>query len=355
MSILSLVLRLAVRNFFHIFMSMIFVVVVLLLTPALVQAGTVNPLTVKAILIHPRSIKEMYLYRDLIQTAAKNGFNTVVIEATGWINYRAFPQVRLPNGFSEADIASLVDFARSFNLDVVPYVVLLTHQQEVAKRFGPHLLLNKETLDVSIPETWEFERKLIDIHFELFHPKMMLIGHDELWGYKDVASVKLALVAGTRRLTPDQFVSHAIKVHDYLATKNVKTIIWGDMFIVPDYGPRGAFGKLYSHTGSHGTNELVSQLERLPKDIVVIDWHYENNATDYPSYDFLKKYGFKVWGASWHEKNNIDSFSKYVSARAGDGMMATTWNFCSEKHRDYLFKFVSESGKTFSKDTLDKP
>jgi len=353
MTILSACTRLSVGGFYTRFMSMLFAVWILLLAPASVNATTVNQstLAVKAVMIHPRSIKEMGLYRDLIQTAAENGFNTVIIESTGWVNYKAFPQVKLSNGFSEEEIASLVAFAKSFNLEVIPYVELLTHQQEVAKRFAPQLLLNEVTIDVSNPVAWEFEKKLIDIHLELFHPKMLLIGHDELWGYQDVPSVKLALLAGARRLSPEQFVTHAITVHDYLRTKNVKTIIWGDMFVTPDYCPRGVSGKLNSHTGCHGTDELVAQLSRLPKDIVIVDWHYENNATDYPSYDFFKKYGFTVWGASWHEKNNIDSFTKYVSARAGagDGMVATTWHFCSEKYRDYVIKFIAESGKAFSR------
>lgn len=305
--------------------------------------------SVRAVMIHPRSVHEMDFYRDLIRVAARSGFNTVIIESTGWVNYKLF-RARLPNGFSEGDISALVSYARSLKLEVIPYVVLLTHQQEVAKRFAPQLLLNETTLDVSNPSTWIFEKYLINTYINLFHPRMMLIGQDELWGYPDGSVTRSAIAEGAKRLSPVQYVSHIIAVHNYLAARNIRTIIWGDMFVTPVYAPRNSEGELKTHTGCHGTDKFVSLLSKLPKDIVIADWHYENNATDYPSYDFFKSYGFEVWGATWHEKNNIESFPRYILGRAGhgEGMIATTWQFCAEKYRDYVMNFVSLSGKAYA-------
>lgn len=342
-------------KYFARFASLVVLVLVMVLLP-FQHANSEQPknseLSVRAVMIHPRTIHEMDFYSNLIKIAAENGFNTVILEATGWINYKTLPSLNLPNAFSDKDMTNLVSYAKSMGLEVIPSVALLTHQQEVIKRYAPELLLNEVTADISKPATWEFEKKIMDENIEIFHPKMMLVGHDELWGYKNSEDVTKSIAAGVRRISPAEYASHIVKVHDYLSEKGVQTIIWGDMFVMPVLGANGQVDRAYPLTGSHGTPEFASLIGSLPRDIVIADWHYDNGITQYPSFDLFQKLGFRVWGATWDGAHNIRSYSAYVIARArkGDGMIATTWHYCMRKYQYYVTKIIIESGKAFTHD-----
>lgn len=302
-------------------------------------------LSVRALMIHPRSIKQYDFLARLINLSAKSNFNSIIIEATGWINYPSLVRSGLPNAFNPQTIGGLAELARSQGLEVIPYVQLLTHQQEVLKRYQPELLLNEATADIGNPKTWEFEKKLLDDSIAMFHPAKMLIGHDELTGYGSKQSSEKRS-AGAR-----SYAMHIIRIHDYLKRMGIQTIIWGDMFLTPEMS-----GGVYPADGSkaspgyNGSPEFVRVLRTLPRDIVIADWHYENGTDLYPSFDFFQEQGFTVWGASWHESHNIRSFSHYVQnrARTGEGMIATTWHFCEEKYSDYLNRIIVESGKSLS-------
>ncbi len=313
---------------------------------------TINTkLSIRALMIHPRSRKLMDFYKEQITLAAQNHYNIISIESTGWVHYPNLPAINLPNGFYPEDLQELSNYANSLGIEVIPSIWLLTHQNEVAQRYQPDLLLNNVTINVHNPKTWEFEKKLIDDTITIYHPKKMIIGHDELWGYGNTEEVKQALQSGVKRITPQDYVSHIIKVHDYLKSKGIQTIIWGDMFLTPDYS-LGIYPADRSKPapGYNGTSDFIVLLDTLPKDIIIIDWHYENKSELYPSYDFFQSKGFTVWGASWHESHNIKSFTDYVHARAkaNEGMIATTWQFSSDiKYKNYVTRIIKESGEIF--------
>jgi hypothetical protein len=323
-----------------------------------INEQNVGCLPVRAVMIHPRSKQQIEFYRKLISAASEKKFNTVFIEATGWINYHDLPKINLPNAFEPQDMSSLADYARSLGMEVIPSIWLLSHQDEVARRYHPELMLNNQTIDLINPKTWTFEKKLIDNTIKMFNAKRILIGHDEVRIAKKKAKENQYFASKTEDyVTPSQFIEHIKKIHDYLLKQSIETIIWGDMFLTPDMS-----GGAYPNDpekptpGYNGTIDLAELLNYIPKDIIIADWHYENKSTIYPSYDFFQKKGFRVWGASWHELNNIRTFSKYVRSRARDneGMIATTWHFCDIKYEKYVLRIISESGDAFCRDEHGK-
>ena len=67
-------------------------------------------------------------------------------------------------------------------------------------------------------------------------------------------------------------------------------LLWGDRLLDSDRFRYGTWEA--SKTGSHGA------VDRIPKDIIVCDWHYGRRA-DYPSIRFFLQQGFRVLPAPW--------------------------------------------------------
>src|SRR5438046_10334976 len=54
-------------------------------------------------------------------------------------------------------------------------------------------------------------------------------------------------------------------------------------------------------------NGSAPAIDRIAKDIVLCDWHYERR-DDYPSLPLFQKKGFRVWPASWRDLEATQAF-----------------------------------------------
>ena len=302
-------------------------------------------LPVRALQLSIINGKDIEYYKGLIALASENNFNIIIIKDTGFVSYPDMPIARGPY-LTPKQVNDIIAYAKSLGLEVIPNVELFTHQEMITKKYMPELLLNPVTIDMKNPRSWEFEKMLLDRAIEAYKPAYVHIGHDELWGYNSLIATKALLSKGWKRPTPEEFVDHIILVHDYLKSKNIRTIIWGDMFMDID-----VFYRYYGEKGVKGTAEFAALLDRLPRDIIIGDWHYDQTGTGFPSFDFFKKKGFTVWGATWLDTKNIKLFSEYVRARAqsGDGMISTLWHYSwnEDKYRDAARRTIIDSGKAF--------
>ena len=90
------------------------------------------------------------------------------------------------------------------------------------------------------------------------------------------------------------------------------------------------------HIGSlHANNEYASLIDRIPKSIVICDWHYQEyrrrklRKYDYSSLKYFTDHGFKTYGATYQDIRAIKAFSKSASQQHSNlyqGMIATTWH-----------------------------
>jgi hypothetical protein len=74
--------------------------------------------------------------------------------------------------------------------------------------------------------------------------------------------------------------------------KGVEMLMWGDRLLDAGKFSYGTWEA--SKTGSHRA------IERIPKDIILCDWHYERRA-DYPSVRFFQQQGFRVLPSTWQK------------------------------------------------------
>lgn len=119
--------------------------------------------------------------------------------------------------------------------------------------------------------------------------------------------------------------------------------MWGDMLIAPEEFP----GMLDKHL--HGTHSYSSLRNKIPKDIVICDWHYFDEQPDFPSASTFAKAGHRVLGAAWKKEKTIKNFSRYISTMSAnnEGMIATTWFHVQRREWDIVSDIIKNSGEAF--------
>ena len=84
-----------------------------------------------------------------------------------------------------------------------------------------------------------------------------------------------------------------LRLREFLQKKKLRMCMWGDQLL-----------KEHNGAGKYNTAEA---LPKIPKDVVIFDWHYGEGAK-YPSVEFFKKQGFDVITSGWYYPLNITNF-----------------------------------------------
>ncbi len=157
---------------------------------------------------------------------------------------------------------------------------------------------------------------LLDELLEAFEADALHVGMDEVFL---IGSEKCPRCKG--KDVGELFAGVVNALHDHLVKdKGVEMLMWSDRLL--DSGKFGYGTWEASKTGSHRA------VERIPKDIILCDWHYERRA-DYPSVRFFQDQGFRVLPSTW--KNPAAAVALIRCAR-GDatermlGVLFTGWS-----------------------------
>jgi hypothetical protein len=161
--------------------------------------------------------------------------------------------------------------------------------------------------------------EVYDEYIDLLKPKMIHIGHDELF-----------LPVGVSPQCQDEDIGELFgedvkKVHDHLSSRGVQTALWGDMLLESVRG-RG----LQKHTTRDGwvyympggmTPEQVQRL--IPKDCLIFNWFWSNEAHERGgnaelNEAILDKMGFRqVYGNFEPTIENYDTRKKRATLLGG--------------------------------------
>lgn len=257
-------------------------------------------------------------YRDFVDMMMYFRHNTLMIEVGGAMEYKKHPEINegweeycafmseysgkskvlqgetFPwrknsihsnNGggsyLTQEEVRGLIAYAEERGIRVIPEVpctshcdYLLTRHPELAERpEDPY----PDTFCPSNPASYDLLFDVFDEVIEVFRPEVMNVGHDEYYSINvcDRCRKRLADAA-------DIFAEDLTKIHDYLASKGVKTMFWCDkiMNVVSDgVGYGGALNYDYSYPGGH--RKLVGIIpptwkarEKLPKDLLCMNWYW---------------------------------------------------------------------------------
>jgi hypothetical protein len=250
---------------------------------------------------------------------ARYKMNNMVF-ACDQIQWKSDPDIATGFAMSQADVKEDIAYAKKHFLDVTPQISTLGHTNWIYFK-GHHLDIAEDPKHPyaycpSNQKSYDYIFKILDEAIELFdHPKYLHIGHDEVFG----PNAQFPCDAECKKKTvADLFIGDTIKIHDYLKSKGVKTMMWGDMMLSP--------GSCIDACTMPDPKQAEQVRKSIPKDIVVTDWHYlQGKPEDYGSLKLFHAEGLQTIASPWYREKNIQNFAKAAKADGSMGLLQTTW------------------------------
>ena len=275
---------------------------------------------------------EEWELEKLIRLAAYCKFNYAVIEFWGTFPFRKHPEFQWQEKHGNREfIRHLIELSHELDITLIPQFNCFGHAAGSSVSNGWHVVLDRFphfaplfepdgwTWCLSNPETGNVQRELLEEIFELFGDVPYFhLGFDE------------AFNAGTCTLCrqsdyPQLLLKHILFLHDILAAHNCKAILWHDMFLELD-------AEKWQHniTLDRNTPNPYEILEKLPRDIILADWHYGKPQADksgvfWPTADHFAAKGFKVLLCPCVNEEGILTMAEQAADHNLPGLLGTTW------------------------------
>jgi hypothetical protein len=165
------------------------------------------------------------------------------------------------------------------------------------------------------PRVYQIVFALIDEIIDAFDADAVHVGMDEVFLIGNAAS------PATKGKDPAEVYAKAVNdMYGQIVKKRGRTMLmWGDRLLDARAMHGGEWE--YAKNGTAGAVDLIT------KDIVICDWHYENQG-NYPSVPFLLGKGFHVWPAGWQPLDGAQAFSKFARQQNNQnitGFLCTVW------------------------------
>ena len=240
----------------------------------------------------------------LIPILAQYKFNSVLV-MSNYVRWGSASNIWHPLGATAAEAGRVAQLIRDHGMEPVPLIELLGHAEWMFYN-GQNRDLYQDpdattpfAYDTLNPRTYQVVKPILDEAIEIFRPRWVHIGHDEVRNVNRFPARPDGRAVGFNKL----FYDDVMILYDHLRSRGVGTMMWQDV----------AF--------SEATREITRE---LPKDIVITDWHY-NPAQDFPSIREIQESGFRVVGASWYRDDNPETFARSAHKDGALGMLQTRW------------------------------
>lgn len=238
------------------------------------------------------------LVRDLL---SPQGYNFIILQFTGAMVLKSHPEINdaflnvieksrsgewppFPHSdvgggklVSQESVRDFIEYVRSYGIEVVPEVQSLGHVQymtlahpdiaeipDTSDEEGKTDEMEADTRPKSFyqhsacpsnPKTYELLFDILDEIIEVAKPtEYVHMGHDEVY------EIGVCPICKKRNIE-DLLAEDLIKIHDHLAEKGLKMMIWADML------------------QSYGKQEAYGAIDKIPKDILLLDfiWYFHRN------------------------------------------------------------------------------
>ncbi len=263
---------------------------------------------------------------------AKIGINALIAEINYHYAYASHPELREENPIGREHAQKLGRVCRDYGIRPIPQFQCLGHQSWKDQTFA--LLKRYPEFDETPGQypgnagiycrSWcPQQPALLPLLFDLFDELLQALEADALHvGMDEVLLIASEHCPRCKGGSPADLFAKAVgEYHEHLVGKRgVEMLMWGDRLLddrVMGYGEWEA-----------ATNNTHSAVERIAKDIIICDWHYERRE-DYPSIPFFLEKGFRVWPSGWREVNAVEAFVDYAEQYRTErlmGYLCTTWD-----------------------------
>ncbi len=284
-------------------------------------------------MIAPSGQEDFLALRDLIAKGLKPlGVNVVILEFTSdSFAYQSVPELKpYARGIGKKEARELAAFCKSQGVRLIPQLNCVGHQSWAQTTYG--LLKAFPEIDetpgqfpdnkgiycrswcTSNPKSYQVVFRLIDELLDAFQADAFHVGMDEVFL---IGHESCPLCRGK---DPGRLFANAVnKLHAHLKSKKATMLMWGDRLLD---GRATGYGEWEA-----ATNGTHTAIDRIPKDIVICDWHYEVRSS-YPSLEIFQQKGFRVWPAGWRNEAATAAFLEDSRKKATPKMLGhlfTTW------------------------------
>jgi len=252
-------------------------------------------------------------FKRIIKFISRYKMNTYMPYLEDMIQFDSYPSIGKDRGaLSKKEIKELLTYADDHFVELIPIFQTLGHFENILsqKEFIEYAdWPGAASLDVTNEETYQFINTLLEEIFELFPSKYFHMGADESYDVGFGNSRKLSDSIGLASV----HAQHYQRVYEICKNNNKEVMMYGDIILAhPEI------------------------LEKIPKDIIIVDWHYLPKF-DYPSTKIFNEAGFKyivsptVWNfnSSFPENYlaipNIETLTKSGHENNSIGMLNSSW------------------------------
>lgn len=252
-------------------------------------------------------------FKRIIEHMARYKMNTFMPYLEDMLLFEKYPTIGVKRGaLTKDEIKEIIEFADKHFVEVIPVFQTLGHYENILTQ--PEFVEYAEypgaaSLAIADEKIYPFIEDMLKVVFELFPSEYINMGADESY---DVGYGKSKKLVEESSLA-DVHVKHYKRVYDFCVKNGKKVWMYGDIIL-----------------------HHPSILEKLPKDITVVDWHYGVDF-DYSSAKTFKDAGQKylvspsVWNfTSTFPVNmlaipNIKNLTEAGIRNGAEGMINSNW------------------------------
>jgi Glycosyl hydrolase family 20, catalytic domain len=275
----------------------------------------------------------------IAEVLAPAGVNVIILEVNYSYAWKSYPSFAPANALDKEDARDLAALCRKHSIRLIPQFNCLGHQSWARQTFAllkqhpefdetPRIPMNNPGIYCRSwcpfhPDVNKVVFTLMDELIDAFQADAFHVGMDEVFL---IASDQCPRCRGK---DPAECFARAVNdYHEHLVKdKGLTMLMWADR-LLDDKTMK--YGKWES-----SDNGTYPAIDRIPKDIILCDWHYEpphpkarEDLPDYPSVPYFQSKGFRVWPAGWRNEKAALAFLKDSRRYSNDklvGYLCTTW------------------------------
>lgn len=298
--------------------------------------------------------------RDVLKPA---NVTMIILEIDKSFVFKKHPEIKGgEHALTHDDVEGLVAFSKKHQIDIVPLMQCLGHQGWGGSRSA---LLEAypefdETLETPLDAEWPeiFCRSWCPLHpdvnvivfdmidelMDAFGTPYFHIGMDEVY---EIASEQCPRCRGKER--SELFAKSINDLHKHIVdTKGGRLMMWGDRLIDAE-----KFGYDNWEGDTFGTFKAI---DSVAKDIIILDWHYDEREKGYPTPYYFMEHGFSVMPACWYKENVAQQLFTETQAAANTlnahaqhfGNLVTSWHHWDKEAFERFIQFTKTPVEQFA-------
>lgn len=253
--------------------------------------------------------------KNLAYDLSSKGINTLVIEYEATFPFEKHATLRNHHAFSLSDIHEIVNYCATLGIDVIPLQNCFGHCEYIL-RHDRYAHLREDKKDVSqicplkIEEAKQIFREIFREVAQMHPSPYIHIGADETY--------LLGSCHQCSKINKSQlFVNYIQAMCEIVKELGKQPIIWADIIL-----------------------KYPEAVQKLPKDLIYVDWNYGWEPNYFGKLDNLLKLGVRMWGAAglrshpdniyltqWMKHfNNLADFLPFARTYGYEGIIETSWS-----------------------------